>query len=331
MSHARETLISAADDTNRAPTAAPAGPPLTKREREILARLAEGMSGAQIAEKLVLSPETVRTHVRNAMAKLGASTRSQAVAMALQQHQISSEGASPPPGPSAEPTSSDPNLALESMLRGLVTLYDVDGGGIYLAEEDGLSLRRMAVGTNDIPWIADQVALGDGALGRAALERRAQLLQGAGGSGTGTLIAAPMVGRGRLLGVIALVARISRPIGRSELAAAAGVRQPGGRDPRRRRRGRPAHRAGDGALPRVLVERPPPQLAPARAAQISVSASARSEASTSVSIGATASTAQSSSTRRIGERSGTTSRSAWRRAASRRPSSKSRWMPELSR
>ena len=212
-----KALISAADDTNRAPTAAPARPPLTKREREILARLAEGMSGAQIAEKLVLSPETVRTHVRNAMAKLGASTRSQAVALALQQRQISSDGGSSQGGPTVEPTSSDPNLALESMLRGLVTLYDVDGGGIYLADEDGLSLRRMAVGTNDIPWIPDQVALGDGALGRAALERRAQLLQGAGGSGTGTMIAAPMVGRGRLLGVIALVARISRPIGRSEL------------------------------------------------------------------------------------------------------------------
>ena len=217
MSLARESSISAADNTNRSPAAAPARPPLTKREREILARLAEGMSGAQIAENLVLSPETVRTHVRNAMAKLGASTRSQAVALALQQGQISSDGAPPPAGPATAPSASDPNLALEGMLRGLVTLYDVDGGGIYLADEDGLSLRRMAVGDSDLTWLADQVALGDGALGRAALERRAQLLQGPGGSGSGTLIAAPMVGRGRLLGVIALVARISRPIGRSEL------------------------------------------------------------------------------------------------------------------
>ena len=76
---------------------APARVPLTRREREILGALAEGMSGAQIAEKLVLSPETVRTHVRNAMAKLGASTtRSQAVALALQHHEITGDPESAP-------------------------------------------------------------------------------------------------------------------------------------------------------------------------------------------------------------------------------------------
>ncbi len=58
--------------------------PLSAREREVLGYLAEGLSGAAIAERLVLSPETVRTHVRNAMEKLGASTRSQAVALALE-------------------------------------------------------------------------------------------------------------------------------------------------------------------------------------------------------------------------------------------------------
>ncbi len=72
--------------------------PLTKREREILSLLAEGLSGAQIAGELVLSPETVRTHVRNAMAKLGASTRSQAVALALKSNEITPETyAAPPP------------------------------------------------------------------------------------------------------------------------------------------------------------------------------------------------------------------------------------------
>ena len=80
-------MMAFGESTERRATdsARPAGRvPLTKREREILGALAEGMSGAQIADQLVLSPETVRTHVRNAMAKLGASTRSQAVALALQ-------------------------------------------------------------------------------------------------------------------------------------------------------------------------------------------------------------------------------------------------------
>jgi DNA-binding NarL/FixJ family response regulator len=54
---------------------------LSPREREILGLLAEGLSGQAIAERLLLSPETVRTHVRNATAKLGATTRVQAVAM----------------------------------------------------------------------------------------------------------------------------------------------------------------------------------------------------------------------------------------------------------
>jgi DNA-binding CsgD family transcriptional regulator len=54
---------------------------LSKRENEILGLLAEGLSGQAIAERLYLSPETVRTHVRNATNKLGAKTRVQAVAL----------------------------------------------------------------------------------------------------------------------------------------------------------------------------------------------------------------------------------------------------------
>ena len=65
-----------------------AGAPLSTREREILGLLAGGVSGAQIAESLVLSPETVRTHIRNAMAKLGASSRAQAVALAVKRQEI---------------------------------------------------------------------------------------------------------------------------------------------------------------------------------------------------------------------------------------------------
>jgi PAS domain S-box-containing protein len=61
---------------------------LSPREREVLALLARGLTGEQIAERLVLSPETVRTHIRNAREKLGASTRVEAVTMALVTREI---------------------------------------------------------------------------------------------------------------------------------------------------------------------------------------------------------------------------------------------------
>jgi DNA-binding NarL/FixJ family response regulator len=57
---------------------------LSPREHEILGLLSEGLSGQAIAGQLFLSPETVRTHVRNATAKLGARTRVEAVAMMVQ-------------------------------------------------------------------------------------------------------------------------------------------------------------------------------------------------------------------------------------------------------
>lgn len=60
----------------------------TPREREVLGLLAAGATDEQIAEMLELSPATVQTHVRNAKAKLGARTRAQAVAMALQHDMI---------------------------------------------------------------------------------------------------------------------------------------------------------------------------------------------------------------------------------------------------
>jgi DNA-binding CsgD family transcriptional regulator len=56
----------------------------TGRELEVLGLLAGGRTDGQIAELLALSPATVQTHVRNAKAKLGARTRAQAVAIALQ-------------------------------------------------------------------------------------------------------------------------------------------------------------------------------------------------------------------------------------------------------
>ncbi|MFF9039778.1 response regulator [Streptomyces sp. NPDC014892] len=57
---------------------------LTTREREVMSLAAEGHSNDEIAEKLYVSPLTVRTHVHRAMTKLGARDRAQLVVMAYQ-------------------------------------------------------------------------------------------------------------------------------------------------------------------------------------------------------------------------------------------------------
>jgi DNA-binding NarL/FixJ family response regulator len=57
---------------------------LTAREREVMALAAEGRSNVEIAERLVVSPLTVRTHVQRAMTKLGARDRTQLVVIAYQ-------------------------------------------------------------------------------------------------------------------------------------------------------------------------------------------------------------------------------------------------------
>ena len=72
------------DDPPPSPSAEPAGElPLTKREREVVTLIALGQDTTEIAEELHISPETVRTHVRNAMSKLGARTRAHLVAIVL--------------------------------------------------------------------------------------------------------------------------------------------------------------------------------------------------------------------------------------------------------
>jgi DNA-binding NarL/FixJ family response regulator len=58
---------------------------LTVREREILQLLANGMSNAEVATQLIISQETVKSHVRHILAKLEAETRTQAVAIALRE------------------------------------------------------------------------------------------------------------------------------------------------------------------------------------------------------------------------------------------------------
>lgn len=78
-----ETVDGAPEPRRRAPTEA-----LSPREQEVLELLAEGLRSDDIATRLFISSETVRTHVRNAMRKLGAHTRAQAVAAALRAGEI---------------------------------------------------------------------------------------------------------------------------------------------------------------------------------------------------------------------------------------------------
>ena len=57
--------------------------PLTPREREVLELLAEGISNRAIAERLVLSVNTVRNHVQSVLSKLGAHSKLEAVTAAV--------------------------------------------------------------------------------------------------------------------------------------------------------------------------------------------------------------------------------------------------------
>jgi DNA-binding NarL/FixJ family response regulator len=59
---------------------------LTARERTVITLIATGGETEEIAQTLHVSPSTVRTHVRNSMAKLGAHTRAQLVAVAMEGH-----------------------------------------------------------------------------------------------------------------------------------------------------------------------------------------------------------------------------------------------------
>jgi PAS domain S-box-containing protein len=71
-------------ETEPLPIAAGAGGMgLTDREREVVTLIAMGLDTGDIASRLHISPETVRTHVRNAMGKLDVHTRAQLVAVAL--------------------------------------------------------------------------------------------------------------------------------------------------------------------------------------------------------------------------------------------------------
>jgi NarL family two-component system response regulator LiaR len=75
-----EAAQSLVEATNLPPTP---GQDLTEREREVLALMIEGLNNVQIAGRLTVSPSTIKSHVSNILSKLGASSRTEAVTLAL--------------------------------------------------------------------------------------------------------------------------------------------------------------------------------------------------------------------------------------------------------
>ena len=64
------------------------GHDLTPREREVLALMVQGLSNTAIAARLVVSPSTAKAHVSSILSKLGVTSRTEAVALAMQHHLV---------------------------------------------------------------------------------------------------------------------------------------------------------------------------------------------------------------------------------------------------
>ena len=74
------------DEIKRIMDSDPPLPPLSRRQREVLESIVDGLPNASIADKLGISLEMVKEHVKALFAKLNVSTRADAVAIALRKH-----------------------------------------------------------------------------------------------------------------------------------------------------------------------------------------------------------------------------------------------------
>jgi NarL family two-component system response regulator LiaR len=83
--HAGRATLSpgAAQALARAAAQPPPGHDLTERECDVLALLVQGLNNTQIADKLVVSPSTIKSHVSHILSKLGVASRTEAAALAV--------------------------------------------------------------------------------------------------------------------------------------------------------------------------------------------------------------------------------------------------------
>jgi NarL family two-component system response regulator LiaR len=72
------------------------GDDLTERERDVLRLMVQGLNNNEIADNLVVSRSTIKFHVSNILSKLHATSRTEAVALALQQKLIPKESDNSP-------------------------------------------------------------------------------------------------------------------------------------------------------------------------------------------------------------------------------------------
>ena len=68
---------------------------LTRREQDVTALVARGLTNRQVAEQLLVTPRTIETHLEHIFAKLGVQTRTELVAWAVRQDIVVQSAVSP--------------------------------------------------------------------------------------------------------------------------------------------------------------------------------------------------------------------------------------------